>query len=95
MSNLNQIKKPIITEKSTASAQFNKYVFEVDMKATKTDIKVIVEKLYKVKVEKLNVLRTKSKPKVFKGVRGSRSETKRVTVTLKQGNTIDLGASVK
>ena len=65
------------------------------MKATKTDIKVIVEKLYKVKVEKLNVLRTKSKPKVFKGVRGSRSETKRVTVTLKQGNTIDLGASVK
>ena len=95
MSNLYQIKKPVITEKSTANAQFNKYVFEVYMKATKTDIKVIVEKLYKVKVEKLNVLRTKSKHKVFKGVRGSRSETKRVTVTLKQGNTIDLGASVK
>ena len=95
MSNLNQIKKPVITEKSTANAQFNKYVFEVDMKATKTDIKVIVEKLYKVKVEKLNVLRTKSKPKVFKGVRGSRNETKRVTKKIKKGNTIDLGASVK
>ena len=55
----------------------------------------LVEQLYKVKVEKLNVLRTKSKPKVFKGVRGMRNETKRITVTLKQGNTIDLGASVK
>ena len=95
MSNLNQIKRPVITEKSTANAQFNKYVFEVDMKATKKDLKVIVEQLYKVKVEKLNVLRTKSKPKVFKGVRGMRNETKRITVTLKQGNTIDLGSSVK
>ena len=73
MSNLNQIKRPVITEKSTANAQFNKYVFEVDMKATKKDLKV----------------------KVFKGVRGMRSETKRITVTLKQGNTIDLGAAVK
>ena len=41
MSNLNQIKRPVITEKSTANAQFNKYVFEVDMKATKKDLKVI------------------------------------------------------
>jgi|TARA_B100000787_G_C16182243_1_gene292540 large subunit ribosomal protein L23 len=95
MKNLNQIKKPVITEKSTSNAQFNKYVFEVDMKSNKKDIKDIIESLYKVKVEKLNSLRTKSKPKVFKGMRGTRNETKRITVTLKKGNTIDMGAAVK
>jgi large subunit ribosomal protein L23 len=95
MNNISLIKKPVITEKSTTNSQFNKYVFEVDMKATKSDIKVLVENLYKVKVEKLNALRTKSKPKVFKGSRGSRNETKRITVTLKSGNTIDMGSVIK
>ena len=65
------------------------------MKSNKKDIKDIIESLYKVKVEKLNSLRTKSKPKVFKGMRGTRNETKRITVTLKKGNTIDMGAAVK
>ena len=95
MINLSQIKKPVITEKTTTNSQFNKYVFEVDMKSNKKDIKVLIEDLYKVKVEKLNVLRTKSKPKVFKGTRGMRNETKRITVTLKSGNTIDIGGVVK
>ncbi len=95
MSNISQIKKPIITEKTTSSSQFNKYTFEVDMKANKNDIKKIVEELYKVKVEKLNVLRTKLKPKVFKGTRGIRNQTKRITVTLKSGNTIDMGGAIK
>ena len=49
----------------------------------------------KVKVEKLNSLNVKSKPKVFKGQRGSRSELKRIIVTLKEGSTIDMGAKVK
>tara|TARA_X000000368_G_C22435117_1_gene452257 strand:- start:150 stop:437 length:288 start_codon:yes stop_codon:yes gene_type:complete len=90
-----QIKKPVITEKSTSNAQFNKYSFEVNMKATKKELKTLIEDLYKVKVEKLNILITKSKPKVFKGTRGNRNETKRVTVTLKEGNTIDMGGAIK
>jgi len=32
---------------------------------------------------------------VFKGQRGTRSEVKRIIVTLKEGNTIDMGAKVK
>ena len=36
---LNLIKKPVITEKSTANAQFNKYIFEVTKDANKTQIK--------------------------------------------------------
>ena len=92
---LNLIKKPVITEKSTSNAQFNKYIFEVRNDANKKAVKEIIEETYKVKVEKLNSLNVKSKPKVFKGQRGSRTELKRIIVTLKEGNTIDMGAKVK
>ena len=92
---LNLLKKPVITEKSTTNAQFNKYVFEVRNDANKKTVKETIEETYKVKVEKLNSLNVKSKPKVFKGQRGSRSELKRIIVTLKEGSTIDMGAKVK
>ena len=91
---LNLIKKPVITEKSTANAQFNKYIFEVRNDANKTNLKKIIEDTYKVKVQKLNRLIVKSKPKVFKGQRGTRSELKRIIVTLKEGNTIDMSGKV-
>ncbi len=91
---LNLIKKPVITEKSTANAQFNKYIFEVRNDANKINIKKTIEEIYKVKVQKLNSLNVKSKPKVFKGQRGTRSELKRIIVTLKEGNTIDMGGKV-
>ena len=91
---LNLIKKPVITEKSTANAQFNKYIFEVRNDANKNNLKKIIEDTYKVKVQKLNSLNVKSKPKVFKGQRGTRSELKRIIVTLKEGNTIDMSGKV-
>ena len=91
---LNLIKKPVITEKSTANAQFNKYIFEVRKDADKIKIKKTIEEIYKVKVQKLNSLNVKSKPKVFKGQRGTRSELKRIIVTLKEGNTIDMSGKV-
>ncbi len=90
----NLIKKPVITEKSTANAQFNKYIFEVRNDANKINIKKTIEEIYKVKVQKLNSLNVKSKPKVFKGQRGTRSELKRIIVTLKEGNTIDMSGKV-
>ena len=91
---LNLIKKPVITEKSTANAQFNKYIFEVRNDPNKINIKKTIEEIYKVKVQKLNSLNVKSKPKVFKGQRGTRSELKRIIVTLKEGNTIDMSGKV-
>ena len=91
---LNLIKKPVITEKSTANTQFNKYIFEVRNDANKINIKKTIEAIYKVKVQKLNSLNVKSKPKVFKGQRGTRSELKRIIVTLKEGNTIDMSGKV-
>lgn len=45
------IRKPIITEKATTeSSLFNRYTFEIDPKATKTDVKNAVRELYEVRV---------------------------------------------
>jgi large subunit ribosomal protein L23 len=45
------IKAPLITEKNTYHNAASVYVFEVDLKASKTDIKAAVEKNFKVKVD--------------------------------------------
>ncbi|AHI06689.1 50S ribosomal protein L23 [Bdellovibrio bacteriovorus W] len=45
------IKSPLITEKNTYHNAAGVYVFEVDMKASKTDIRAAVEKNFKVKVD--------------------------------------------
>ncbi|MCK4871499.1 MAG: 50S ribosomal protein L23 [Phycisphaerales bacterium] len=44
------IRKPIVTEKSTYEAELNRYAFEVDRRATKTDIKRAIQELYGVRV---------------------------------------------
>ena len=44
------IKKPLITEKNSIHAENGVYVFEVDKKATKADVKKAVEKNFRVKV---------------------------------------------
>lgn len=49
------IKRPLLTEKSTyLSNELNQYAFEVDVRASKDQIKAAVESLYKVKVESVN-----------------------------------------
>ena len=50
------LRRPLITEKSTALQELNKYAFEVADKATKPQIKQAVEKAFNVKVTKVNVL---------------------------------------
>lgn len=59
MENKNIIKYPLATEKSIRLMEAeNKLVFIVDNKATKTEIKTFVEKMFKVKVDSVNTLRT-------------------------------------
>ena len=57
------IKKPFITEKSNIEVAEGKYTFVVDKNATKTEIKKAVEKLFQVKVLKVNTLNFKGKRK--------------------------------
>ena len=48
------IVKPVLTEKSYADIANKKYTFYVQMKATKSEIKAAVEKIFGVKVAKVN-----------------------------------------
>ncbi len=84
------IVSPVITEKATALSEQNKVVFRVRKDATKPQIKEAVEKLFDVKVVSVNTLTTKGKVKMFRGVRGQRSDVKKAIVTLAEGQSIDV-----
>jgi len=81
---------PVITEKATISSEQNKVTFKVRPDATKPQIKEAVEKLFDVKVKKVNTLVREGKQKMFKGRRGQRSDSKRAIVTLEEGHKIDV-----
>ncbi len=55
--------RPLITEKTVASGELNKYIFEVHRDANKQTVKDAVEKLFNVKVEQVNIMNMKGKPK--------------------------------
>lgn len=82
------IKRPIITEKSTALQSRQDYVFEVDPKATKNQIKQAVEKMFKVKVVDVNVMNVPGKLKAIGRRRVMTSGYKKAVVTLSPGDKI-------
>ena len=87
--------KPIITERSAMLKEMdNKFVFEVDVRANKREIKTAVEKLFKVTVKdvRTSVMRGKTKTTFMKGGRftGKRPDRKKAIVTLAKGENIDI-----
>jgi large subunit ribosomal protein L23 len=84
------ILSPVVTEKATAASEKNKVVFKVRLDATKTEIKSAVEKLFEVKVTRVNTLTRKGKNKVFRGRPGKQGDVKKAIVTLAEGQTIDI-----
>ena len=81
---------PVITEKATTASEYNKVVFKVARTATKPQIKEAVEKLFDVKVKRVNTLVRKGKIRVFKGRPGELQDSKRAIVTLEEGHRIDV-----
>ena len=55
--------KPVITEQSMEATDEKKYVFKVANDANKTEIKKAIEKIFDVKVEKVNTIRMEGKEK--------------------------------
>jgi large subunit ribosomal protein L23 len=84
------LKKPLITEKSTSLLQENKYTFEVDPRANKTEIKQAVQSIFKVKVEKVNTMRVKGKTKRVRNIPGKTPDRKKAIVTLRKGDKIEI-----
>ena len=84
------IRRPIVTEKTTMASESGAVVFEVDVRATKSQVKVAIEELFNVKVKSVNTLVAKGKAKRFKGILGRRKDIKKAYVMLEDGNTIDV-----
>ena len=74
--------KPIITEASMDMLDAKKYVFKVQKTATKADIANAVEEMFKVKVQDVNTINMKKKPKRMGVHAGYTSEWKKAIVTL-------------
>lgn len=86
---------PLVSEKNTnLRADQNKYVFRVDMKANKLQIKSAVEELFKVRVEDVTTMRMYGKPKRLGRFEGRRPDWKKAVVKLKKGETIELFENV-
>ncbi len=89
------IEKPILTEKSTNLNQYNQYSFVVNRKSNSIQIKKAIEKIFKVKVLKVNTSIMRGKVKSFKGTVGYKKDFKKAIITLAEGNTIDSSLEIK
>jgi large subunit ribosomal protein L23 len=84
------IKRPLVTEKSTALQTMGKYVFEVSREANKKQIKDAVEKAFKVSVTTVNVVTIPSGNRRVNRRLVSTPAWKKAIVTLKAGDKIQL-----
>lgn len=85
------IRKPIITEKAgDAKDKLNKITFAVDPRANKMEVKKAVESIFKVKVDKINIINVKGKPKKLGRSSGKRADWKKAVVTVSAGHTIEV-----
>lgn len=85
------IKKPHLSEKTTALRSQNQYVFEVDINANKNTVKKAVEDYYHVKVLKVRIMKTPAKIKNWKRIASTGQDKKKAIVTLAPGQKIELG----
>ena len=88
--------RPIITEKSSALTEQNKYTFEVHRSANKIQIRKAIEQIFKVKVISVNTMNVPSKPKRMGAFLGKTRSWKKAIVALPAGQRIEFfeGASI-
>jgi large subunit ribosomal protein L23 len=97
----NEIKKLIVTEKTTALKNSNTYVFKVSESLTKDAIANNINKLFGVNVLKVRTTILPSKPKTVYS-KTTRKQTqirtgrfKKAYVEIKEGQSIDLSKEIK
>ncbi|MFJ8263935.1 50S ribosomal protein L23 [Rummeliibacillus sp. NPDC094406] len=81
----NVLKRPVITERSSEQMAENKYTFEVDTRANKTEVKDAVEEIFGVKVEKVNIMNYKGKFKRVGKFGGYTNKRRKAIVKLAEG----------
>ena len=86
------IKAPIVTEKSRMLAdKEGKYLFIVDPRASKTEIKQAIERIFNVKVEEISTINVVPKKKRVGRYSGLSNRAKKAIVKLAEGQSINLG----
>ncbi len=82
--------KPLITEKASFLSTTGKYVFAVDPKANKVEIKKAIRSIYNVEPVDVNVSNYDGKMVRGRHKMGQKKSWKKAIVTLKSGQTIEL-----
>ena len=85
---------PVVTEKSTNMSEFNKITFKVPLSSNKKSLKKSIEKLFKVNVTKVNIVNKKTRTKVSRGKKITKTGYKKAIITLKKGQSIDLTSGI-
>lgn len=83
---------PVVSEKSYALSEKGSYIFNVASDATKPEVRKAVERMFSVKVVRVNTLNRKGKKKrnARTNVTGRKPDRKRAIVTLAADDKIDL-----
>jgi len=84
------IRKPLLTEKSTAAMAEGTYTFEVDRRAGKREIKQAIESLYGVEVRSVRTINTKGATRRLRYGWVLGGDTKKAMVRLVEGQVIEL-----
>jgi large subunit ribosomal protein L23 len=84
------VRRPLLTEKGTIQRdEDNVYLFEVDRRATKDEVRAAVEKIFKVHVEGVNTLVVRGKNRRVRVHSGKTRNYKKAYVRLREGDKID------
>ncbi|MBP9722761.1 MAG: 50S ribosomal protein L23 [Gammaproteobacteria bacterium] len=86
---------PHMTEKSYSGDESNLYVFRIQKKATKLEVKYAIESFYNVKVKSVKTLNVLGKTKTFKQKSGKRQDWKKAYIQLQEGFKLDFVAAVE
>ena len=82
--------RPVVSEKSYAGLEANRYTFLVHPDANKTEIKEAIQKIWNVQVLAVNTMIRRGKRKRTRQVQGRRPDQKRAVVTLAAGDSIEI-----
>jgi len=81
---------PVLTEKANEMRESSTYVFRVDPRANKLQVKYAISELFDVEPVDCRVMNVKRKPKRQRFQRGYTAGWKKAVVTLKPGQTIEI-----
>lgn len=96
MKSIYTIIRPVVTEKATKLGEKMKYLFYINRKATKIDIKHAIKEMYGLEVKDVRIIQLPSKQRMAgKKIIGKRPEIKKAIVTLKGKKKMDMAKLVK